>query len=104
MSTLGAKNIMSFHKFVDRFIKRKTNVIDNKNSEEEKNNGVLSQEEQDEMLAMALAQSEIEDRGGGSTILQLLQTTPIASMTKHVKYYMIISLHHVNSIFGENCV
>ena len=87
MSTLGAKNIMSFHKFVDRFIKRKTNVIDNKNSEEEKINGVLSQEEQDEMLAMALAQSETEDREGGSTILQLLQTTPIASLTKHVKYH-----------------
>ena len=88
MATLGAKNIMSFHKFVDRFIKRKTNVvIDNKDSEEEKINGVLSQEEQDQMLAMALAQSETEDRGGGSTILQLLQTTPIASMTKPVKFH-----------------
>ena len=29
-------------------------------------NGALSQEEQDRMLAMALAQSETEDRGGGS--------------------------------------
>ena len=27
---------MRFHRFVDRFIKRKTNVIKNKNSEEEK--------------------------------------------------------------------
>merc|ERR1719350_1955916 len=39
----------------------------NGNPSESSTNGALSQEEQDRMLAMALAQSEREARGGGTT-------------------------------------